>query len=177
MSDLKFAFRQLLKNPGFTAVAVLTFAICLGANLTILAVVDAILIRALPFPDSDRLALVYRSYPGTGAERVPGSLPNYFEQRGAIEAFESVCIFKESSVIVVGAGQVRRVPIMQVSPEFFSTLRAPLALGQSFTEEHLAYSADEVAILTDQFWRGQFNADPCSLAGERFRRELSFWPA
>jgi predicted permease len=170
MNDLKFAFRQLLKNPGFSTVAVLTLAICLGANLTILAVVDAILVRALPFPDSERLALIYNSYPGAGAERVPGSLPNYFDRRGAIEAFGSVSIFQESSVIVGGTGQARRVPILRASPEFFSTLREPLALGQPFTEEHLAYRADEVAILTDEFWRGHFNADP-NILGRTFEND------
>jgi hypothetical protein len=76
-----------------------------------------------------------------------------------MEAFESVSIFQESSVIVNEGGQARRVPTMRVSPEFFSTLGVPLALGQPFTEEHLAYRADEVAILTDEFWRSQFNAD------------------
>jgi predicted permease len=159
MNDLKFAVRQLVKNPGFTAVVVLTLAICIGANLTIVAVVDAILVRSLPFNEPDRLAIVYNSYPGAGVERVSGSLPNYFDRRDAMEAFESVSIFQESSVIVNEGGQARRVPTMRVSPEFFSTLGVPLALGQPFTEEHLAYRADEVAILTDEFWRSQFNAD------------------
>jgi hypothetical protein len=63
MSDLKFAFRQLLKNPGFTAVAVLTLALCLGANLAIFAVVDTVLVRPLPFPEPDRLVTIYNTYP------------------------------------------------------------------------------------------------------------------
>ncbi|MBL9173592.1 MAG: ABC transporter permease [Verrucomicrobiales bacterium] len=161
MSDLRFALRQLLKSPGFTAVAVLTLAICLGANLTILGVVDAILLRALPFAEPERLAIVFNRYPGAGIDRISSSLASYFDRRsGAIQAFASVSIYQESSVIVSEAGRSRRVPTMRVSPEFFATLGVPLALGQPFQEENLAYRADEVAVLTDEFWRGHFNADP-----------------
>ncbi len=160
MSDLKFAFRQLLKNPGFTAVAVLTLAICLGANLTILTVVDAILVRALPFAEPDRLAVIYNRFPGAGIDRIDNSIASYFERRDAIKAFESVSVYRESSVIVDVAGSPRRVPILSVSPEFFATLGVPLALGQAFTDENLTWRRDEVAILTDGFWRSHFNADP-----------------
>ncbi|HAB18852.1 MAG TPA: ABC transporter permease [Verrucomicrobiota bacterium] len=170
MNDLRFAFRQLVKNPGFTLAAVLTLAICLGANLTILTVVDAILIRRLPFAAPERLAIVYNSYPGAGADRVPGSLPNYFDRRGALQAFESVSIYQESSVIIGEAGNPRRVPTMRISPEFFATLGVPLAMGQPFKEENLAYRLDEVAILTDEFWRSHFNADP-NVIGRTFEND------
>ena len=100
MNDIRFAFRQLWRRPGFTVVAVVSLALCLGANLTILAVVDAILIRALPFTAPDRLAILFNSYPSAGIERLAASLPNYFDRRGAIKAFDSVAIYQEASVIV-----------------------------------------------------------------------------
>ena len=84
MTDLKFAFRQLLKNPGFTAVAVLTLAICLGGSLAIFAVVDAVLVRPLPFPDADRLVVIHNTYPGAGIERGNASVANYFEWRAIV---------------------------------------------------------------------------------------------
>src|SRR5262245_66213402 len=146
MNDLKFAFRQLLKNPGFSAVAGLTLAICLGANLTILTVVDAILLRALPFAAPERLAIVYNSYPGAGVDR-SGSLPNYFDRRGAMQAIESVSIYRESNGIVGEAGNPRRMATMRISPEFFATLGVPLAMGQPFKKEHLAYGSALVAIV------------------------------
>lgn len=170
MNDLRFALRQLLKNPGFTAVAVLTLAICLGANLTILAVVDAVLLRALPFPDAERLAVVYNRYPGAGIDRIDNSLTSYFERRNALRSFESVSICQESSVIVGEADRPQRVPTLRVSPEFFATLGVPLAMGQPFKEENLAYGADEVAILTDGFWRSHFNADP-NVLGRTFEND------
>jgi hypothetical protein len=82
MNDLRFAFRQLFKNPGFTAVAVLTLAICIGANLSIFAVVDAVLVRSLPLPDADRLVVIHNAYPASGVERGEATITDYFERRG-----------------------------------------------------------------------------------------------
>jgi hypothetical protein len=90
VQDLRYAARTLRKSPGFTAVAVLTLALCIGANLAIFAVVDAILVRSLPLPDADRLVVVHNAYPGAGIKRGNASIANYFERREAIEAFESV---------------------------------------------------------------------------------------
>ena len=87
---LKFAVRQLLKTPGFTATALATLAICLAANLTIFAIVDAILLRPLPFPDSERLVEVYNSYPGAGVDRSSSSMPNYYDRRHSLKAFSSL---------------------------------------------------------------------------------------
>ena len=74
--SFRFALRQLLKTPGFTATALATLAICLAANLTIFAVVDAVVLRSLPFPGGDRLVAVFNSYPGAGVERSGCSTPN-----------------------------------------------------------------------------------------------------
>jgi hypothetical protein len=81
---LRLAVRQLLKTPGFTITALATPAICLGANLTIFSVVDAIVLRSLPLPAADRLVLLSNSYPGAGADRAGTSIANYFDRRGAI---------------------------------------------------------------------------------------------
>ena len=77
MNDLKFAFRQLLKNPGFTTVAVLTLALCVSANVVIFAVVDSVLIRPLPFRDPDRLVTTINAYPKAGVQRSGSSLPGF----------------------------------------------------------------------------------------------------
>ncbi len=160
LTALRFAARRLLKTPGFTGTAVATLAICLGANLTIFAVVDAILVRPLPFPESDRLMVVYNSYPGAGIQHAGASIPNYFDRRGAIKAFSSSALYQGNSSIVGDTGSPKRVPVARVTSDFFSTLGVPLALGNAFTEANYPYGADEVAILTDGFWRAHFNADP-----------------
>jgi len=156
--NLRHTLRSLAKTPGFTAIAILTLALCLGANFTIYAVVDAVLVRGLPFPESDRLVAVFNAYPKAGAERSAASVPNYFERRGAIPAFASLSIYQEGSTIIGDDGSPDRVPILRVSPEFFATLGVPLAMGRSFTDAELTYSTDQVAILTDRFWRDHFGA-------------------
>lgn len=157
---LRIAVRRLANAPGFTSTALATLAICLGANLALYAVVDAILLRSLPFPEADRLVSVVNRYPGAGVDRASASLPNYFDRRDGIKAFSSVSIFQEESVVVGGSGAPDRIPAARVSPEFFETLGVPLAMGQIFTAKQLSYGADEVAVLTDGFWRSYFGADP-----------------
>ena len=160
MNDLKLALRRLLKNPGFAAVAVLTLAICLGATLAIFAVVDAILIRPLPFPDSGRLVVIHNAYPSAGIERGNASIRNYYERREAISAFASLAMNQDIPFIVGEGNESRRVETGRVTPGFFRTLGVPLAMGREFTDEEMDFRTDEVAILTDAFWRSYFNADP-----------------
>jgi predicted permease len=160
LNALRIAVRQLSKAPGFTVTALATLAICFGANLTIFAVVDAILLRPLPFPAADRLVTLFNSYPGAGLEHIGASIPNYFDRRYAIRALASVSIYHDSSAIVGDVDSPKRVPAARISPEFFSTLGVPLAMGDAFTDAQLPYGADQVAVLTDGFWRSHFNADP-----------------
>src|SRR3954462_9238968 len=120
--DFRHSARMLIKQRGFTAIALSTLALCIGANVAIFAVVDAIVFRPLPFPESERLGSVFKSYPKAGVERLSTSVANYYERRGAIKAFEAVSAYLNDSVITGEAGSPRRVPIARVTPEFFSTL-------------------------------------------------------
>jgi len=163
MQDLRFALRQLLKNPGFTAVAVLTLALCLGANLAIFAVVDAILVRPLPFPQSDRLVAVFNSYPKAGIERIGSSVANYYEQRGSLAAFSQLTLWREGAAAVGEAGSPAQEIVAHVTPEFFAVLGVGPRLGRAFTEEEMSYETDDVAILTEAYWRRHFNSDPAIL--------------
>src|SRR5438477_5793298 len=160
MNDLKFAFRQLLKNPGFTAVAVLTLALCVSANVVIFAVVDSVLIRPLPFRDPDRLVTTINAYPKAGFQRSGSSLPNYYDRRQAISAFEKTAAIRGGTAIVGDVGSPERVQVERVSPEFFETLGVAPARGRFFTEEEMEYSRCGVVVLTDAYWRAHFNADP-----------------
>lgn len=164
-NDIKFSVRQLCKNPGFTAVAVITLALCIGANVTIFAVVDAILMRPLPYPEADRLVTAIKCYPGAGVERSGVSIINCYDYQKEIKAFESCAIIRSSnvydnSVIVGDAGSPRRVQCDFVSSKFFETLKVPLFLGRSFTEEEVIEQADDVVVITYAYWHNYFDADP-----------------
>ncbi len=171
--SLRQTFRRLFRERSFALTVLLTLALCVGANVAIFAVVDAILVRPLPFPEADRLVAVRNSYPRAGAERSGASAVNYYDRRDAIKAFTSVSIFRDDSVIVGADGAPHRVEIARVSPEFFATLGVPLALGQAFTDADMTYQTDQVAVLTDAFWRTHFNADPAIVGKQFFNDGLS----
>jgi predicted permease len=158
--ELSYAVRLLRKTPGFTVTALLTLAVCLGANLTIFAVIDSVLLRPLPFPEPDRLMTIFNTYPKAGVERDGSSLTNYYERRGHIPAFTSLAIYRYGTEIVGEAGSTEREQTMRVSPDFFSTLGLGPVIGRTFTDEETTSETDHVAILSDTFWRQRYNADP-----------------
>src|SRR4051794_8082816 len=157
-ADIRYALRQWLKSPGFTLTALLTIALCVGANLAIFAVINSVLLRPLPFPNADRLVTVYNTYPKAGVENDGSSITNYYERRGHIPAFESLSIYLQRSEVVGEPGSTEQAEIMRVSPEFFTTLGVKPALGRNFTEEEWDDQVN-VVILTDGFWRQHFNSD------------------
>jgi putative ABC transport system permease protein len=158
--DLRYAARLLRKTPGFTATALATLALCLGANLTIFAVVDAVLLRPLPFPAADRLVSVYNTYPRAGVPNDGCSLPNYYERRGQIPAFSGLAVYRDATAVVGETGATEQVPVSRVSPDFFSTLGLGPVVGRVFTEAETAEGKNGAAILTDSYWRQRLGADP-----------------
>jgi predicted permease len=161
MNNLRFAFRQLYKAPAFTGTALATVAICLGANLAIFGVINSILLRPLPFPQSDRLVTIFNTYPKAGVENDGSSITNYYERRGNIPAFSSLSIFRDFSEVVGETGAAEQTEIMRVSPDFFATLSVNLAMGRSFTEAEAEVAENNgVAIVTDAYWRQHLNSDP-----------------
>ncbi len=167
LTDIPKIFRRLARERGFTLTVLLTLALCIGANVAIYAAVDAVLVRALPYPEPERLVTAVNAYPGAGVERAGASLPNYYDRKEHIKAFSSVSIFQGGDAIVGDAGSPQRVDRARVSPEFFATLGVPLAMGRTFTEDEMWYKDAMRVILTDEFWRNHFNADP-DILGKTF---------
>src|SRR5437868_12839541 len=159
MNNLRFALRQLHNAPAFTITAVATVAICLGANLAIFAVINSILLRPLPFPQSDRLVTIFNTYPKAGVENDGSSITNYYERRGKIPAFSSLSMYMERAETVGDPGSMQQEEIVRISPEFFTTLGVSPAIGRNFTDEETDPHKN-VIILTDAFWRQRFNSDP-----------------
>lgn len=157
--ETRHGLRLMRNSPAFTLTALATLGICLGANLTIFAVVDGVLLRPLPFPDAGRLVTMFNTYPKAGVDRDGSSITNYYERRGRIPAFESLAIYRRANAIVGETGSTEREQILQVSPEFFHTLGVGPAIGRAFNEEETTYRTDKVVILSDAFWRERFHGD------------------
>ena len=166
--DVRYAWRRLCRSRTTTITALVTLALCLGSNLTIFAVVDAVLLKPLPFPEADRLMNVYNTYPHAGVPNDGCSLTNYYERRGQLAAFASISAYRPGSSVIGETGATERIPTTRVSPEFFATLGMLPAIGRAFTESEMAYGADHVAVLTDGFWRSKFARDP-SVLGRTLR--------
>src|SRR5580692_11614893 len=166
--ELSYAVRLLRKTPGFTATALLTLAGCFGANLTIFAVIDSVLLRPLPFPEPARLVTIFNTYPKAGVDRDGSSVTNNYERRGRIPAFTSLAIYAYSTEIIGDPGSTVREQTMRVSPDFFDTLGLGPAIGRTFTDDETTSETNHVAILSDAYWRQGFNADP-SVLGKQIR--------
>src|SRR5580658_1388725 len=154
--DLRYALRSLRKSPGFTVVALLTLALGFGANIAVFTVVNGVLFRPLPFPDSARLFLIsYQSREGG-----LGLLDrDYLEYQRHVQAFEQIATFNEDSATLTGAGEAARLPTADVTSSFFSVLEVNPAMGRAFLPAEEKHGGNRVVLLSDKIWRNRFGAD------------------
>jgi putative ABC transport system permease protein len=155
--DLRYAVRQLIQNRGFTAVAVLTLALGIGANSAVFSVVNAVLLRPLGYDSPDQLVMVWTGEAGTEGS---SSAPDFLEWRERARSFESIAGISNASYALTGEGPAQRVRGMQVSANFFTVLRAPAAVGRTFFAGEDQSGAPKVAVLGYDFWRSHFGGDP-----------------
>jgi len=155
--DLRFGVRMLLKNPGFTAIAVLTLALGIGANTAIFSVINAVLLRPLPYGEAERLVFVGHSW-GDGAPRIISSL-NYLDCRDQNQVFENTALVSWWGANLTGEGQPERLTGLQVSAGFFETLKIQPILGRAFLPEDDRPGHDQVVILSYGLWQRRFGGD------------------
>jgi predicted permease len=160
VQDLAFAFRSLRKHPSFTLVAILTLAFGVGANAAIFTVVYNVLLRPLPFPESDKLFVV--SYqPGAAPFWLfPGlSDRNYVAFREADRLFDATASFASAPVTLTGVGDPVRLASSTVTPDFFRVLRVNAAIGRTFVPQDAQPGRDAVVLLGDALWRSRFGSN------------------
>jgi putative ABC transport system permease protein len=156
MNDLRFAFRQLLKNPGFTAVAVLTLALGIGANTAIFSAVDAVLIRPLPYADADRLVMIWDDDTRrTGSRKFFPTPPEWDEWRRHNTVFTDIAASQPGDASLSNDGEPEELPARKVSANFWSVLGARPLLGRVFTEEEDARGA-RVVVISHGIWQRRF---------------------
>jgi predicted permease len=153
--DAGHALRLLLKQKSFAFAALLTLALCTGANTAVFSVVNSLLLRPLPFEGSERLVHVYNSYPRAGAERGGASIPDYYERR-ELDAFEHVAMLQERGLTVGESGRPERVRGRAVTPSFFAMLGVEPVAGRTFLEEEGEPGNDLQAVLSWRFWQDRY---------------------
>ncbi len=172
--DLCFAARTLRRNPGFTAVAVLTLGLGIGANTAIFSVVNAVLLRPLPFPQPERLVLVWATNTETGDMEDVATYPDFADWRARSRAFERMTAFTTRGMTIVGPDQAELVPAVQVTPGFFETLGIAPALGRTFRPDEGEAGTAQVAVLSDSAWRRHYGGR-ADVLGKTIRANEEAW--
>jgi putative ABC transport system permease protein len=161
--DLQYAARIILKSPGFALAAILILALGIGANTSIFSVVNAVLLRPLPFQDSDRLVQVWhvpppKSFPGMTTFSV--SAANYLDWQDQNHAFKNMAIYSFAAFTLSSGDHPEAIQGAAVSQDFFAVLRVQPILGRTFLPEEDQLGHGHVAILSNAMWKSHFGADP-----------------
>ncbi len=163
LQDLRFALRTLAKSPGFTLVAVLTLALGIGANAAIFSVVNAVLLRPLPYADPDALV---RLLTVEGGSRGPNMTPpDFLDLAERSRAFSDVAAYGQGSAALSGEGEPLRLNVARTSASFFRTLGVAPLLGRDFRAEDNQPGSEPVAVLGHGLWRQRFGGDPAVVGG------------
>ena len=158
VQDLRYAVRTLAKQPAFTLVALLTLALGIGANTAIFGIVNAVLLRPLPYQDPDRVVMLWSHW--TNWTKTWVSQPELVDYQHDARSLEHVAAFDSTSFNLTGGGEPLRVRAAQVQPEIFAALGAQPIAGRVFTPEEDRPGHEHVVMLTEGLWRTQFGSDP-----------------
>jgi putative ABC transport system permease protein len=168
LRDLKFAWRMLAKNPGFTFVAIVTLALGIGANVATFSIVYAVLLRPLPFPHQEQLVRVFDDLRGPNVQNIGMSVPELwdFQQRSGV--FQDISAVWPISADLTGGDRPERIEALGTSPDYFTLLGARPQLGHVYTDQDTVPGFIDAVILSDGFWRREFGADP-NVLGKKIR--------
>jgi putative ABC transport system permease protein len=167
MNDFRFALRQLIKNPAFSAVAVITLALGIGANTAIFSIVNAVLLRPLPYPNADRIMVLNESANG---QEFSVSLPNYQDWKRDNNIFKYLAVTRRESRNLSGipGREAERIPCASVSEEFFKVIGLTPKLGRTFNEEEEKPGGPPAVVISDRLWQHAFARD-ASVLGQTIK--------
>jgi hypothetical protein len=157
--DIRLALRLLRKNPGFTAVALLTLALGIGANTAIFSVVYAVLLRPLPFKDPGRLVMVWATWAKRGENHIYVSGPDFADWKEQCKTLEHMTAMWRNGSLITINGEPTRIPAVRVTSDFFDLLGVRPARGRAFSPEEQTHEGFRVVILSDSLWR-RLGGDP-----------------
>jgi len=168
LQDVRYAFRSLWKSPGFAAVAVLTLALGIGANVAIFTVVNAVLLQPLPFQQPEQLIRVFGDFQGTGAKDVGLSVPELQDLRDRSGVFDRISAIVPVSTALSGGDHAERIEMLGTNFDYFQILGVNPALGRVYGPQDTVPGFAEAVVISDGLWKRQFGADPHVL-GRRIR--------
>jgi predicted permease len=167
-NDLRYAFRAIRRNPGFSLIAIATLAFGIGANTAIFSVFDGILLRSLGYGDEGRLVVIHEVVPKfiQQAPRVPVNAMHFQEWKKSVKGFEQLAMIGGMTLNITGAGEPERLAAARVSPSLFPMLHARTQLGRTFLDEEDQPGRDDVVVLSNELWKRRFASDR-TIAGRK----------
>jgi predicted permease len=162
MRDARIAVRMLRRNPGYSAVAVLTLALGIGANTAVFSVVNGVLLRPLPYPEPDRLVALFQT-DSRGARRLPWSVPNLREIEGATRAFAAIVGYRSRDLTLTGLGDPQLVNATAVSGSILGVFGVRPALGRDIRRDETLPGGRAVVVVSHAFWRQRLGGDPSAV--------------
>ena len=162
-ADLRDALRSLRKYPVFTTVVLLTLALGIGANAAIFSVVNAVLLRPLPYQDADRLVVIWGDLHRPGVNEIPASAGEFADYRDRSHAFEHIAIYDTLGFNLTGSGEPERLEGAIVSASLFPLLGASAQIGRTFLNAEEQPGREQIVLLSHALWTRRFNADPAIL--------------
>ncbi len=175
LRDIRYGIRSLLKYPGFTAIAIVTLALGIGANTAIFSLVSAVLLKPLPFPEADHLVMVWEDASVVGFPRDDAAPGNYAEWKNQQTTFADMAAMTARSFTLTGDGEAERPPALAVTWNLFPLLGVAPMLGRNFTADDDTPGAGKVTIVSHGLWQRRYGSDPnivgrdIQLDGEKYR--------
>jgi hypothetical protein len=162
LQDIRFGWRLLRRTPGFTISAVLALALGIGATTAIFSVLDRVVLRPLPYPDPDRLTMVWEANDGKGLSHERISPVNFGDYRGLTQVFDDGAAWWYPQLTLTETGhEPLRISAIETTPNFFSVLGVQPALGAGFPKgQGVAFSRDGLVVISHRLWRERFSSDP-----------------
>jgi putative ABC transport system permease protein len=160
LQDIRFGVRMLFKSPGFTAVAIISLALGIGANTTVFSVINAVLLKTLPYRNPESIVLVWGEDKSGGSSRGQMSATDVADYRVRNHVFEEIATYSDFRPVFSGNGEPERIPGAQVGDGFFTVMRAQPLLGRVFTAEEQVDGKDLVVVLGYGLWQRRFGGDP-----------------
>lgn len=160
IQDIRLAFRSLLSAPGFSAVAIITVALAIGANTAVYSLVNALLIRPLPYKAPQELVLLWEKFLGQGLEQIPVSAPEYLDYEKQTTSFEHIAAFDYVNLNLTAGDMPERIQGSVVSPSLFPLLGVAPIKGRVFSTDEMTEGKDGVVLISARLWERRFNSDP-----------------
>jgi putative ABC transport system permease protein len=160
LQEFRFALRNLVKTPGFTIVAVITVALAIAANTAVFSLVNALLIRPLPFKAPESLVLLFERFSGQGLDQIPVSAPEYLDWEKQTRSYERIAAFNFANFNLTGGDMPERVQGAVVTPSLFPLLGVQPIKGRVFNDAEFGEGNDGIVVISERLWRRRFNSDP-----------------